>query len=103
MTHIIFWLILIIVFYLPKTYICKGKHRYPFIDPSQKVHLEVNTEKTRHMFRFPRPNVGKNHGMKVANQSFDNVANFRHLIMEVTNQNFIHEEEDDVNACCHSV
>jgi hypothetical protein len=78
------------IFYLSKTYIHKGKHRDPFIDPSEKVHLEVNTEKTRHIIKFHSQNVGQNHGMNVANQSFGNVADFKYLIK--LNQNLVHEE-----------
>jgi hypothetical protein len=49
----------------------------------------------------------KNHNMKTANRSFENVAQFRYLGMTVTNQNLIEEEiKRRLNfgiACYHSV
>jgi hypothetical protein len=38
-------------------------------------------------------NAGKNHNIKIANRSFENVAVFRYLGMTITNQNLIHEEQ----------
>jgi hypothetical protein len=37
-------------------------------------------------------NVGQNQDIKIANISFESVAQFRYLGMAVTNQNFIKEE-----------
>jgi hypothetical protein len=37
-------------------------------------------------------NTGQNHDIKIANRSFENVAQFRYLGMTVTNQNLIEEE-----------
>jgi hypothetical protein len=37
-------------------------------------------------------NTGRNHCIKVANKSFENVAKFQHLGKTVAIQNFIHEE-----------
>jgi hypothetical protein len=52
-------------------------------------------------------NAGQNHDVKIANRSFENVAQFRYLQMTVTNQNLIQEEIKRRlnlgNACCHSV
>jgi hypothetical protein len=52
-------------------------------------------------------NAGQNHGIKIANRSFENVAKFRYLEMTVANQNLIHEEIESRlnsdNAFHHSV
>jgi hypothetical protein len=51
-------------------------------------------------------NIGQNHYKKIANKSFENVAQFKHLGMTVTYQNLIQEEIkrlDSGNACYHSV
>jgi hypothetical protein len=44
-------------------------------------------------------NVGQNRSIKIANRSFENMAQFRYFGM--TNQNLIQDEIS--NACCHSV
>jgi hypothetical protein len=36
--------------------------------------------------------VWQNHNRKIANRTFENVAEFRYLGMTVTNKNLIHEE-----------
>jgi hypothetical protein len=52
-------------------------------------------------------NEGQNHDIKAANISFENVAQFRHLVTTVTKQNLIHEEIkrglNSGNSCCHPV
>jgi hypothetical protein len=52
-------------------------------------------------------NAGQNHGIKTANRCFENVAQFRYLGTNITNQNLIQEEiEGRLNsgsACYHSV
>jgi hypothetical protein len=52
-------------------------------------------------------NAGKIHGIKTANRSFDNEAQFKYLGTAVTNQNSIQEEIkrklNSGNACYHSV
>jgi hypothetical protein len=52
-------------------------------------------------------NAGKNHDIKVANNSLKNVAQFKYLGTEVTDQNFIQGEIKSRlnlgNACNHSV
>jgi hypothetical protein len=37
-------------------------------------------------------NAGHDHNIKIANRTLENVAEFKHLGMTVTNQNFVHEE-----------
>jgi hypothetical protein len=52
-------------------------------------------------------NGGKNHDIKIANRSFENVAQFKYLGTTVTNQNLIKEEIkrrlNSGKACYHSV
>ena len=52
-------------------------------------------------------NAGQDHGIKIGNRSFENVAQFRYFGMRMTNQNLIQEEiKRRLNlgdACYHSV
>jgi hypothetical protein len=41
--------------------------------------LEVNAEKTKFMLLSHHQNAGKNHDIKIANKSFENVAQFKYL------------------------
>jgi hypothetical protein len=53
------------------------------------------------------PNSGQNQNIRIANESFENVANFKYLGMTLTNQNDIHDEIksrlNSGNDCYHSV
>jgi hypothetical protein len=52
-------------------------------------------------------NAGQNRDMKIANRSFENVSQFKYLVMTITNQNLIQEQIkrrlNSGNACYHSV
>jgi hypothetical protein len=52
-------------------------------------------------------NAGQNHNIKIANRSFENVAQFKYLGRKITNKNFIHEEIkcklNSRNACYNLV
>jgi hypothetical protein len=54
-----------------------------------------------------RQNSGQNQNIRIANESFENVATFKHLETTLTNQNDIHDEIksrlNSGNACCYSV
>jgi hypothetical protein len=77
------------------------------IDGSKEVGLEVNAEKTMCMLLSLHHNTGKTHNIKLANRSFENMAQFKYLGMTVTNQNLIQEEIKKKfnlgNAYYHSV
>jgi hypothetical protein len=68
------------------------KNTESLTDISKEVGLKVNAEKTTYMLLFHHQNAGQTHNIKIANRSFENVAQFRYLGTIVTNQNFILEE-----------
>jgi hypothetical protein len=59
----------------------------------------INAQKNRYMLQ--------NHGIKIANRSSENVAQFKYLETTITNQNLIQEEikrrSNSGNVCYHSV
>jgi ribosomal protein S2 len=57
-----------------------------------KVGLEVNAEKTKYMLLSHHQNSGQNHDKKIANRSFENMAQFKYLGTTVTNINFIQDK-----------
>jgi hypothetical protein len=54
------------------------------IDASKEVGLEINAKKTKHMLLSHHPNEGQNHDIKIANRSFENVAQFKYWETTVT-------------------
>jgi hypothetical protein len=70
------------------------------------VCLEINAEKTKCMTMSCRQNSGQNQNIRVANESFENVAKFKYVGMKLTNQNDIHDKIrsrlNSGNACYHS-
>jgi hypothetical protein len=84
------------------------KNKVTLTDTTKKVGLAVNAGKTTKCTLLSHDqNVGQNHDMKVANRSFENVAQLRYFGMTVTNQNLIQVEIKKRlnlgNACYHSV
>jgi hypothetical protein len=84
------------------------KNTETLIDVSKNVGLEVNAEKTKYMLLSRNQNARQKHTyMKIANKSFENVAQFKYLGTGVTNQNSIQDEIkmrlNSGNACYHSV
>jgi hypothetical protein len=83
------------------------KNTEMLIDASKEVGLEINVDKTKYKLLYSHQNADQNRDMKIANRSFENVSQFRHLGAIVTNQNLIQEEIkrrlNPGNACYHSV
>jgi hypothetical protein len=77
------------------------------IEASRDIGLEINAEKTKYMIMSGHQNSGQNQNIRIANESFENVAKFKYLGMTLTNQNDIHDEIksrlNSRNGCCHSV
>jgi hypothetical protein len=72
-------------------------------DASKEVGLEVSTEKTKHTLLSRHQNAGQNCDIKTANRSFENVAQFKYLLMTITNQEEIKRRLSLGNACYHLV
>jgi hypothetical protein len=78
------------------------------LEASRDIGLEINAEKTKYMIMSRYPNSGQNQtDIRIANESFGNVAKFKYLGMTLTNQNDIHDEIknrlNSGNACSYSV
>jgi hypothetical protein len=52
----------------------------------------MNIEKIKYITLFPHQNADRNHDMKRANRSLENVAQFRYLETTITNQNLNQEK-----------
>jgi hypothetical protein len=77
------------------------------LEASRDIGLETNAEKTKYMIMSRYPNSGQNQNIRIANESFENMAKFKYLGTARTNQNEIHDEIKSTlnsgNACSHSV
>jgi hypothetical protein len=71
------------------------------------VGSELNTEKNKYMFVSRYPIEFQNWDIKIANRSFENVAQFKYFEKTVRNKNFIQKEIkrrlNMGNACYHLV
>jgi hypothetical protein len=47
------------------------------LEASRDIGLEINAEKTKHMIMSRYPNSGQNQNIRIANESFENVAKFK--------------------------
>jgi hypothetical protein len=77
------------------------------LEANKDIGLEINAEKTKYMIMSGHPNSGQNQNIRITNESFENVANFKLLGTTETNQNDIHDEIksrlNSGNACYYSV
>jgi hypothetical protein len=77
------------------------------LEASKDIGLEINAEKTKYMTMSRHPNSGQNQNIRIANESFENVAKFKYLRTILTNQNDIRDEIksglNSGNACYYSV
>jgi hypothetical protein len=59
------------------------------------------------MITTPHPNSGQNRNISIANESFENVTEFKYLGTTLTNQNDMHDKIKSIlnsgNACYYSV
>ena len=56
---------------------------------SKETRVEVNTDKTKHMVTYPDQNAGRIHIIKIDNNSFERMEEFKYLGMALANQNSI--------------
>jgi sorting nexin-29 len=77
------------------------------VEASGDVGLEINGEKSTCVIMYRHRSSGENQNLRIANESFGNVAKFKYLGTTITNQNDIHDEIksrlNSGNACYHSV
>jgi hypothetical protein len=62
------------------------------LEASRDIGLEINAEKTKYMIISCHLNSGQNHNIRIANESFENVATFKYLGTTLANRNDIHDE-----------
>jgi hypothetical protein len=62
------------------------------LEASRDIGLEINAEKTKYMIMSRYSNSGQNQNIRIANESFENVAKFKYLGTTLTNKNDIHDE-----------
>jgi hypothetical protein len=71
------------------------------------IGLEMNAEKTKYMIMSRHPKSGQNQNIRIANESFENVATLKFLGTTLTDKNDIHDEIKRTlnlgNACYYSV
>jgi hypothetical protein len=76
------------------------------LEASRDIGPEINAEKTKYMIMSRQTNSGQNQTIRTANESFENVAEFKYLGTKLTNQNDVHDEIktrlNSLNACYYS-
>jgi hypothetical protein len=61
------------------------------LEASRDIDLEINAEKTKYMIMSRHQNSGQNQNVRIANESFENVAKFKYSGTTTTNQNDTHD------------
>jgi hypothetical protein len=62
------------------------------LEASRDADQEIDAEKTKYMIMSCHPDSGQIQDVRIANESFENVAKFKYLGMTLTNKNNIHDE-----------
>jgi hypothetical protein len=62
------------------------------LEAGRDIGLKMNAEKSTYIIMFRHPNSGQNQNIRIANESFENVAKFRYFRTALTNRNDIHDE-----------
>jgi hypothetical protein len=76
---------------------------------SKGIGLDVNADKTKYMVTSRDQHAGRSHSMKLDNNSFERVEEFKHVYLGTTQTNHNSVQEDikgrlkSGNACYHSV
>jgi hypothetical protein len=77
------------------------------LEASKDIGLEINVEKTKYMIMSRHLKSGQNQNIRIAKESFENVAKSKYLGITLTNQNDIHNEVksrlNSGNACYYLV
>jgi hypothetical protein len=77
------------------------------LEASRDIGLEINAEKTKYIIMSLHLNSGQKQNIRIATESFENVAKFKYLGMTLTDQNDSHDEIKSRlnlgNACYYSV
>jgi hypothetical protein len=64
-------------------------------EASRDIGLEINAEKTKYMIMSRHPSSGQNQNIRIANESFENVAKFRYLGMTQIRMTFMMKSRVD--------
>ena len=71
---------------------------------TREIGLEVSADKTKYMVMSRDQNVGQNHSVRIDDNTFERVEEFKYLGTTLTIQNSIREEiKRSGNACYNSV
>jgi len=99
MVHISFWLMPMMLIY--------WEEAEALVAATRENGLEVNADKTKYMVMSRDQNAGRSHSVRIENNTFERVEEFKYLGTTLTNQNSIPEEIKSRlslgNACYHSV
>jgi len=83
------------------------KNTEAYVSANKETGLEVNSDKTKYMVMYRDQNVGRSQNIKLDNESFEMVEQFKYFGKLLTYQKSIHEEIKSRlksrNACYHSV
>jgi hypothetical protein len=90
-----------------KKHVLNIEHNIPLFVESVRKYNEFRSVYPVLDRKSHHQNSGQNQNIRIANESFENVAKFKYLRMTLTNQNDIHDEIkcrlNSGNACYYSV